>query len=140
LYRGTDGSTGKYIAKAIRQARAKGLTEVLIDDSSLVGYTSDVGVARSFGTRHGGINVELQVKKEPKLALVGGSEDGLDLIRMIIEQSPNYLVDGGALLIECDYRQNDLVASLLKEGGFSAVGQKEDLANVRRIVWGYYYA
>jgi release factor glutamine methyltransferase len=84
--------------------------------------------------------VELQVKKEPKLALVGGSEDGLDLIRMIIEQSPNYLVDGGALLIECDYRQNDLVASLLKEGGFSAVDQKNDLANVRRIVWGFYYA
>jgi len=84
--------------------------------------------------------VELQVKKEPKLALVGGSEDGLDLIRKIIEQSPNYLEDGGVLLIECDYRQNDLVASLLKEGGFSAIGQKEDLANVRRIVWGYYYA
>lgn len=84
--------------------------------------------------------LELQVKKEPKLALIGGSEDGLNLIRMIIEESPAYLEDGGALLLECDYRQNDLVASLFKKNGFSAIGQKNDLANIRRLVWGFYYA
>lgn len=82
---------------------------------------------------------ERQVKREPRLALVGGGEDGLQIIRRIIEESPAHLEQGGMLLIECDHRQNDLVGRLLTERGFSRIGQRDDLAQLRRIVWGTWH-
>ncbi|MDX9939604.1 MAG: peptide chain release factor N(5)-glutamine methyltransferase [Sphaerochaetaceae bacterium] len=82
---------------------------------------------------------EMQVRKEPELALIGGGEDGLDIIRRIIGESPDHLEAGGTLLIECDYRQNESVAKLLAERGFSSIGKREDLAQVRRIVWGTWH-
>lgn len=82
---------------------------------------------------------EAQVKREPASALIGGGGDGLDLIRRIIDEAPGHLEDEGTLLIECDYRQNDEVARLLGERGFDRIGQGDDLAHVRRIVWGTWH-
>ncbi|MFA5513543.1 MAG: peptide chain release factor N(5)-glutamine methyltransferase [Sphaerochaetaceae bacterium] len=84
--------------------------------------------------------VALQVKKEPKLALVDKGEDGLHTIGKIVESSPNHLEQGGTLLIECDYRQNSEVATLMKKRGFTSVRQVKDYGNLRRVVWGRFYA
>ena len=77
-----------------------------------------------------------QVKREPYLALVGGGEEGLDLIRTIVAEAPDHLEPEGALLIECDDRQNTTVACLMEKAGFTSVSSAHDLAGCRRIVWG----
>lgn len=76
------------------------------------------------------------VKKEPKLALVGFGDDGLDIIRKIVKDSKDYLVPGGFLLIEGDYRQMDYCVKLFKSEGFSDVGILKDLAGKERVVYG----
>ena len=77
-----------------------------------------------------------QVKEhEPLLALVGG-EDGLDFYRKIIDQSPDYLVQGGYLVLEIGYNQGKSVSSLMKERGFKDVEVIEDLASHDRVVIG----
>ena len=82
---------------------------------------------------------EPQVKVEPKLALLGGEEDGLAIIRRIVSEAPAYLLDGGALMIECDYRQVDTVMLLLTERGYSEVGNERDLAQLKRVVRGVWH-
>ncbi len=77
-----------------------------------------------------------QVKREPYLALVGGGDDGLEIIRTIVDESPDHLELDGMLLIECDDRQNTKVAGLMEKAGFSSVTSSQDLAGCRRIVWG----
>lgn len=83
-------------------------------------------------------DTERQVKEEPRLALMGGDEDGLAIIRKIIEESPNHLYPRGVLLIECDFRQQGAVVELLRKRGFSDIGSKKDLAQLHRVVWGVF--
>ncbi len=79
-----------------------------------------------------------EVKREPSLALLGGEEDGLSLIREIIREAPRFLEDGGSLLIECDWRQHQVVLDLLEERGFKELASYSDLAPLWRVVGGTY--
>ena len=79
---------------------------------------------------------EKDVKAEPRLALVGGGDDGLDIIRKIILKAPSYLSEDGFLAIECDYRQTDICGKLLKMAGFSDIQIRKDLAGKERVVYG----
>lgn len=74
--------------------------------------------------------------KEPSLALDGG-DDGLDLIRIIIEQAPSLLSIEGMLMIEADPRQMDSMERLLEENGFTQVKRVCDLAGDERVILGY---
>ena len=76
------------------------------------------------------------VKREPTLALEGFGPDGLRLIRLLVEQSISRLHSGGALMMECDYRQVDAVKNILLAFGFSMVTSECDLAGRERVVWG----
>jgi release factor glutamine methyltransferase len=78
---------------------------------------------------------EGDVRFEPSSALVAGA-DGLDDIRLIIEQAPSYLEAGGWLLLEHGFDQADAVRELLRERGFSAVESRRDLAGHERISLG----
>lgn len=80
--------------------------------------------------------VDPDVKKEPKIALVGYGEDGLDIIRRIISGSKRYLAEDGVLLIEGDYRQMEYCAKLFKSEGFEDVAILKDLAGKDRVVYG----
>ncbi len=51
---------------------------------------------------------------EPKVSLSGGS-DGLSMIRPLIDDAPNYLVNDGVLLIEIASSTKDQVLKLAKE-------------------------
>lgn len=53
-----------------------------------------------------------EVKNEPSLALDGG-EDGLDIIRALIERAPSVLNEGGYLLIEFGYDQGDAICAIM---------------------------
>lgn len=80
---------------------------------------------------------ELQTEvrlSEPHGALDGG-EDGLDTIRRIVDNAPDWLVPGGALLIECSPEQAEAVHGLLeRQGAYAAVGIRQDLSSQPRVV------
>ena len=79
---------------------------------------------------------EIDVKAEPRLALISDSSDGLDIIRRIIDESNAHLESQGFLLIEGDYRQMDICAKILSSSGFSSVSIIRDLAGKDRVVYG----
>jgi release factor glutamine methyltransferase len=80
--------------------------------------------------------VSQDVKKEPRLALEGFGNDGLDCIRDLIRQSTAHLETGGALMLECDYRQNAKAAELLRDSGFTNIHSVKDLSGRERVIWG----
>ncbi len=74
------------------------------------------------------------VQHEPKDALFAG-DDGLDIIRRIVEQSPRFLNPGGTLLIEFSPEQAERVSGLLNESGsFGEVTILRDLSQNPRAV------
>lgn len=72
---------------------------------------------------------------EPKQALTSGA-DGLDDIRKIIQQAPDFLTSGGWLLLEHGYDQADAVRDLLVQCGFKQVQSQLDLAGIERCTGG----
>lgn len=78
---------------------------------------------------------EGDVRFEPSSALVAGA-DGLDDIRLIIEQAPGYLAAGGWLLLEHGFEQAAAVRELLEARGFRAVESRRDLGGHERISLG----
>ncbi len=72
---------------------------------------------------------------EPKQALTSGA-DGLDDIRLIIQQAPDFLASGGWLLLEHGFDQAVAVRDLLSERGFKAVQSQLDLAGIERCSGG----
>jgi release factor glutamine methyltransferase len=75
--------------------------------------------------------------KEPSLALDGG-EDGLDIIRIIISDTVNFLNKQGWLLIEAAPWQMDDMATEMKSKGFGNIEFLMDLENRRRVIVGRY--
>ena len=69
---------------------------------------------------------------EPMEALVSGN-DGLEDIRLIISQSPQYLNTGGLLLLEHGYDQKDRIVDLMKES-FKSVRTFTDLNKIDRAI------
>ena len=78
---------------------------------------------------------EGDVRFEPSSALVAGA-DGLDDIRLIIQQAPDSLETGGWLLLEHGFDQAEAVRELLSVRGFSAVESRRDLGGHERISLG----
>ena len=74
---------------------------------------------------------------EPFQAL-DGKEDGLYFYRKIVDESRNYLKNGGKLCFEIGHDQGEDVKNLMEEAGFSGVSVKKDLAGLDRVVYGEY--
>jgi len=72
---------------------------------------------------------------EPRLALDGG-EDGLVIIRRLLDAAPRYLVPGGMLAMEVGFDQAPAVAALFEGAGFVDIARARDLAGVERVVSG----
>ncbi|MBN2619122.1 MAG: peptide chain release factor N(5)-glutamine methyltransferase [Spirochaetales bacterium] len=75
--------------------------------------------------------------KEPVLALDGG-DDGLDLIREIIQEAPKHLTNNGWLLIEADPGQMENMRSLMYKQSFKDITLYQDLVGLNRIIVGRY--
>jgi len=71
---------------------------------------------------------------EPLLALDGG-EDGLDCLRVLAQDGPALLTDGGFALFEVGLGQAETVAALM-EGRVAETGVRKDYAGRERIVLG----
>ncbi|NTS75991.1 peptide chain release factor N(5)-glutamine methyltransferase [Catenovulum sp. SM1970] len=74
------------------------------------------------------------VKFEPDSALSSGV-DGLDDIRLIIEQAKLYLAPGGYLLLEHGYDQAVSVQTIFAQFGYSHIASCQDLSGNDRITF-----
>jgi release factor glutamine methyltransferase len=72
---------------------------------------------------------------EPLQALASGP-DGLDDIRLLVQQAPEHLEAGGWLLLEHGYDQAAAVRTLLEQAGFLKVQSRTDLAGIERCSGG----
>ena len=72
---------------------------------------------------------------EPLSALASGV-DGLDDIRKIIQDAPEYLNPNGWLMLEHGYDQAEAVAALLKARSFSQIADAKDIAGTLRVTFG----
>ncbi len=75
------------------------------------------------------------VRFEPDSALVAGT-DGLDDLRLIVEQAPAHLNADGWLLLEHGYDQGAAVRELLSRAGFEKIQTRRDLGDHERITFG----
>lgn len=75
------------------------------------------------------------VRFEPRSALVAG-EDGLDDIRIIVDQSRKFLNKGAYLILEHGWQQGDAVRALLAESGFEKIGTQIDYGSNERASYG----
>ena len=69
---------------------------------------------------------------EPAEALKAG--DGLEFYRIIAKEAPEYLNEGGALVLEIGAGQTQDVTRLLENGGFTNIDCKKDYQGRDRIV------
>jgi release factor glutamine methyltransferase len=75
------------------------------------------------------------VRFEPDSALVAGT-DGLDDLRLIVEQAPAHLNADGWLLLEHGYDQGAAVRELFSRAGFEKIQTRRDLGDHERITFG----
>ena len=72
--------------------------------------------------------------REPRLALDGGS-DGLEALRHLVREAPDYLKSGGCWLVEVMRGQAETVAGLLtRDGRYHHIAIHRDLDGVERAV------
>lgn len=79
------------------------------------------------------------VRFEPLTALAAG-HDGLDDLKLIIQQAPAYLNKHGRLLVEHGYDQGLAVRQLFAQAGFTAIATRQDLAGHDRVTFGHVLA
>ena len=73
---------------------------------------------------------------EPRLALDGG-DDGLALLRRVVDGAPARLVSpGGVLAVEVGAGQAAAVVELFERGGLSGIEVQRDYARIERVVSG----
>jgi release factor glutamine methyltransferase len=80
-------------------------------------------------------SLQLEVQKEPHLALDGGP-DGLDLVRRVVTGTWAHLVPGGLLAMEIGEDQGSQVRALLEQAGFAQVRIERDLERRDRFALG----
>jgi release factor glutamine methyltransferase len=80
-------------------------------------------------------SLQLEVQREPRLALDGGA-DGLDVVRRLIEAAVPRLVAGGALAVEIGQAQAEATAGLFAAAGLVEIARRRDLGGIERVVSG----
>ena len=82
--------------------------------------------------------LEAEVRFHDPYEALDGKEDGLYFYRILAAEVPDYLTDGGWLIMEIGHDQSADVENLLKEAGFEQVSTQKDLAGLDRVVSGVY--
>jgi release factor glutamine methyltransferase len=73
-------------------------------------------------------------RHEPHLALDGG-EDGLEALRSLVQQSPDYLMPGGVWLVEIMVGQAQAVMHLLQaDGRYDHIQAHQDWSGIERFI------
>ena len=74
---------------------------------------------------------------EPQTALTDFA-DGLTCIRELAQRAPEFLKEGGWLLLEHGYNQGAAVRQILTANGFAKVSTQQDLAGLDRLTLGMF--
>ena len=78
--------------------------------------------------------LEPEVLADPKQALVGGA-DGLDVIRAILKQAPDYLAPDGRIMFEIGYNQSQTIAQLTeRHDRYTSLNIIKDLNDIDRVI------
>lgn len=80
-------------------------------------------------------NLQKEVSFEPKISLFGG-DDGLQYYRTICKLWKSSLKVGGMLVFEIGQHQEDDVAKIMTDNGFSDIAIIPDLCGINRVVSG----
>ncbi len=72
------------------------------------------------------------MRREPCIALDGG-DDGLALLRRIVEGAPSRLRPGGTLCLEMHESHVEALPALCRAAGFATVEARRDLAGLPRL-------
>lgn len=75
---------------------------------------------------------------EPKVSLSDNSRDGLGMVGRLASQAPDWLKQGGWLLLEVSPDLARAVGSILRRAGFSDVRSERDSLGATRVVSGRY--
>jgi release factor glutamine methyltransferase len=73
------------------------------------------------------------IEHEPHVSFFGGS-DGLDVVRRLLDELPDWLQRGGAYAQECDPSQIAKVLALLERGGMRDLRAHKDPQGIERVV------
>lgn len=128
------------LAVAARNACRLGITNVSLVQADwchgLAAAAFDLVVANPPYVAAGDPHLERgDLRFEPPTALVAGPE-GLDAIRLIVEQARACLRPGGHLLLEHGYDQGAAVRQLMATRGYGEIRSFSDLAGLDRITGG----
>ena len=74
---------------------------------------------------------------EPRRALLGGPNGGLEFIERLVGEAFEHLVTGGWLCIEHGYDQGESVARLFAKSGYRGVQGHRDLEGLPRVTVGF---
>tara|TARA_A100001234_G_C12566994_1_gene360015 strand:- start:165 stop:1028 length:864 start_codon:yes stop_codon:yes gene_type:complete len=75
------------------------------------------------------------IHMEPEIALYS-ENDGTSDLEFIIKKSPDYLKDGGWLILEHGYDQSSFCVSEMKTAGYSRINNSKDIQNITRTTFG----
>ena len=75
-----------------------------------------------------------EVLADPKISLTGG-ESGLDAVKKILKQAPNFLKKGGRIMFEIGYNQADKVTELTSsDERYKSIVILKDLNDIDRVI------
>lgn len=75
------------------------------------------------------------IDMEPEIALYS-ENDGTSDLEFIIKKSPDYLKDGGWLILEHGYDQSSFCVSEMKTAGYSRINNSKDIQDITRTTFG----
>jgi release factor glutamine methyltransferase len=73
---------------------------------------------------------------EPETSLTDLSEDGLGLVRALVEQAPHWVRTGGWILVEVSPDLSRRVGGILRRGGYRDVKSHKDSLGATRVIAG----
>ncbi|WP_334018549.1 peptide chain release factor N(5)-glutamine methyltransferase [Alteromonas sp. S015] len=133
---------GGAVNLATRNAKANSIANAFFVQSdwfsALAGETFDIIVSNPPYIEESSPYLnEGDVRFEPKTALTSGS-DGLDDIKHIINNAPQYLNKGALLAFEHGFDQGNAVNTLLADAGFVNVTTVKDYGDNDRVTLGHW--
>lgn len=80
------------------------------------------------------LTVPPEVKADPKIAITSGT-DGLNTIRVILENAPDYLAENGRIMFEIGHKQSEKITQLVEsDSRYNSISILKDLNDIERIV------
>jgi release factor glutamine methyltransferase len=75
-----------------------------------------------------------EIRYEPRIAIDGG-KDGLYFYRRLIGESPNYLKQGGLLIMEIGFNQKNAIKNIFKNSAnYKIIEVIKDYNNIERVI------